>query len=141
MTSTGMALAPALMHEGRDNNTLDDCRVASIVSNIRSIPGVSALFDRRQLPLDALADFDAEQVMHRVLGDMVQAASANQFERRAEVFEWARPRPEDFHGRATPEELAERDRRLMETAAQCRAHALVLRSIAAGGDLGGSLDR
>lgn len=47
----------------------------------------------------------------------------------------------DAEHRATPEQLAERDRRLMETAAQCRAHALVLRSIATGGDLGGSSNR
>lgn len=108
---------------------------------VMTIPGTSPLFDTRQLPAVALSVFDAEHVMHRVIGDMVQAASANQFERRAEVFEWARPRPGDFTGRATAEELAERDRRLMETAAQCRAHALVLRSVSAGGDLDGSLGR
>lgn len=106
-----------------------------------TIPGMSALFDSRQLPAVALAVLDAEHMMHRAVGDMVQAASANQWERRAEVFEWARPRPGDFNGRATPQDLAERDRRLVDTAARCRAHALVLRSIAAGGDLDGSLDR
>lgn len=49
------------------------------------------------------------------------------WERRAEQLDEARPRRSDFNGRASSAELAERDRRLAEQAAACRAHAEVLR--------------
>jgi hypothetical protein len=49
------------------------------------------------------------------------------WERRAEQLDDARPRPTDFHGRASSAELAERDRRLAEQAAACREHAELLR--------------
>ncbi|MHA6511317.1 hypothetical protein [Tessaracoccus sp. Z1128] len=47
--------------------------------------------------------------------------------RRAEQLENARPRPGEFHGQATREDLAERYARLTEQAAACREHAELLR--------------
>lgn len=59
------------------------------------------------------------------------------WERRAAQLEQARPRPGDFTGAATAEDLAERDRRLAEQAQECRNHADVLRRYPApiGADL------
>jgi len=47
--------------------------------------------------------------------------------RRAEDLENARPRPGDYRGHATREDLAERYARLTEQAAACKLHARFLR--------------
>lgn len=69
---------------------------------------------------------DADYVAHfqmRVLQDALTEATAACWEKRAQQFEDAAPRPGDFTGRATPLEIAARLRRCLATAAACRAHA------------------
>lgn len=51
------------------------------------------------------------------------AATALYWRRRAAVFEEARPRPDDFHGRATRSELSARWRRLDAIARACHQRA------------------
>lgn len=69
----------------------------------------------------------AERIQYRAFQDLMQVASAATWERRAAALEFARPRPGDFNGNATPEELAARDERLAREAEQCRNHAKLLR--------------
>ena len=78
-----------------------------------------------------------EHFQRRVLQDAIASAHAAQLIRRAEQFEAARPRPGDFHGRATREELSRRWRELTEIAAALRAKAQVvgLSTFAHDGDL------
>lgn len=47
--------------------------------------------------------------------------------RRAAAWEWARPRPDDYAGRATPADLRARDRRCADIAQACRNRAQVCR--------------
>ena len=68
------------------------------------------------------ADFRA-----RVLQDCLASALPAVWERRAAAWEAARPRADDFNGRATRDELVDREIRCRDTAAACRAHAQVLR--------------
>lgn len=63
----------------------------------------------------------------RFLEDMLCSASEVQMLRRAEVFDWASPRPDDFNGRATAADLAARAERCRGVAAAYRAKAAVLR--------------
>ena len=63
----------------------------------------------------------------RVVEEALTTAMPAFWERRAEQLDEARPRRSDFNGRASSAELAERDRRLAEQAAACRAHAEVIR--------------
>lgn len=69
---------------------------------------------------------DPARVAHfraRVLADALAEATANYWRRRAAILEDAAPRPGDFTGRATAEQLAEAGRRCHEAAAACRARA------------------
>ena len=66
---------------------------------------------------------EMHQFAARLLVDAWLDASARNWQRRAQTFEWARPRPGDFMGRASRDEMAARDRRLSETADACRARA------------------
>lgn len=59
----------------------------------------------------------------RVLTDALAEGTDAYWQRRAEAFEKAAPRPGDFNGRATPAELAARAERCRATAAACRARA------------------
>ena len=61
----------------------------------------------------------------RVLREAYLDAEAATFDRLAEMLEWARPRPGDFHGKATREELRARYDRLTEQAQACRNRARV----------------
>lgn len=63
----------------------------------------------------------------RSVQESITAAQPCTWDRRAEQLEDARPRPGDFHGQATREDLAERHARLTEQAAACRLHAEFLR--------------
>lgn len=63
----------------------------------------------------------------RMLEDAMSAAAPFVWLRRAQDFEDARPRPGEFAGRATAAELAERDKRLAQSAEACRLKADVLR--------------
>ena len=65
----------------------------------------------------------------RVLQDALTEATAAYWERRAAMFEWARPRRGDFVGQATPAELADADARCAMIAENCRRHAKLLRSL------------
>lgn len=68
------------------------------------------------------ADFQS-----RVLQDCLSAALPTVWERRAAAWEAARPRPGDYNGQATRDDLVDRDERCWQTAEACRAHARVLR--------------
>lgn len=61
----------------------------------------------------------------RVVQDAIADAMATQWRRRAATFEWARPRPGDWPGRATAADLKAQDARLAAIAAACRARAAV----------------
>jgi hypothetical protein len=70
----------------------------------------------------------AESVEHfrqRVMQDALSEATAAYWRRRAEVFDWAKPRTGDFHGQASREELSARWRELHELAEACRNRARV----------------
>lgn len=68
----------------------------------------------------------AEQVRLRCLQDALSEGLAVTFERRAALFEWARPKPGDFTGSATAADIAARDARLRADADRCRRHAALL---------------
>jgi hypothetical protein len=68
----------------------------------------------------------AEPIRRRVVQDAMNDALACTWRRRAELFEWARPRPGDFNGNADATELAERDRLLAAQAKACRNKAILL---------------
>lgn len=71
-------------------------------------------------------EVNAEQIDHfqrRIIQDALTDATAVYWRRRAETFEWARPRPGEFHGQATREELDEADARCAAMARACRAKA------------------
>jgi len=55
--------------------------------------------------------------------DAFHNAEAAYWRRRADTFEWAKPRLDDFHGQATRQELSEAWRRCDESARACRAKA------------------
>ena len=60
------------------------------------------------------------------IAEIVRAVDAKQNRERAAILDAIRPRPGDFTGRATPEEIAEQDRRLAEAAQACRNRAAVI---------------
>jgi hypothetical protein len=64
-----------------------------------------------------------EHFRARVVQDALAEATMYYWERRAAAFDWARPRATDWPGQATPEQLAEQDLRLAETALACRERA------------------
>ena len=64
-----------------------------------------------------------DHFQRRVIQDALLDGSAAYWRRRAEAFEWARPRPGDFTGRASQAELAEIDRRCVTAAEACRKRA------------------
>lgn len=69
-----------------------------------------------------------DYLMHfqaRVLQDALAEASGAYWSRRAEAFEDAKPRPDEFHGRQTREELRARWSCMDATARACRARAQV----------------
>lgn len=59
----------------------------------------------------------------RVLQDALTEALAEHHLRRAMQLDAARPRPGDYTGAATPEQLAAQDERLSAAAAACRHRA------------------
>lgn len=67
-------------------------------------------------------------VMHfqaRVLQDALTEAAGAYWSRRAETFEAAKPRPDEFHGKATRQELSARWCLMDKTARACRERASV----------------
>ena len=73
-------------------------------------------------------DTPADAFRGRFLADLLTQGMATFYERRARVLEWAAPRPGDFVGRATPQQLAAQSARCRETATAFRNKAAVLRS-------------
>lgn len=71
---------------------------------------------------DELADY-VENFRRRVLQDALSSASAEQWRRRAERFDAAIPRRDDYMGRATPAEIEAQRMRLAEVTLACRRHA------------------
>lgn len=63
-----------------------------------------------------------EQFTLRLLQDALAQATSGYWERRAAVLEDARPRPGEFHGRASREALRARWERLSADAQECRRH-------------------
>ena len=63
----------------------------------------------------------------RVLVDALADGLADTWERRAAMFEWARPRPGDNPGRATAADLDAADRRCAAIAEACRHRAELAR--------------
>ncbi len=61
----------------------------------------------------------AEHFRARVLQDALSAGLAATWRRRQRILLAARPRPNDWHGNASREELRDRWQRLTETAAAC----------------------
>lgn len=66
-----------------------------------------------------------DQFAARLVQDAIASAMPATWLRRAAQFEAARPRPGDYVGRATPEQITERDRRLRALAEACRGRATV----------------
>ncbi|WP_377322847.1 hypothetical protein ACFJIY_25260 [Pimelobacter simplex] len=66
-----------------------------------------------------------DHMVRRALQEAMAAGLAETWLRRARMFEWARPRPGDFMGRATREEIAARDARLARKAEVCRHRASI----------------
>lgn len=83
----------------------------------------------RTLAAELLADERTlERVAVRVLEDAFTEAVPDYWERRAERFEAARPRPGDFPGRAGQAALDAADARLAATAQACREAAELART-------------
>jgi hypothetical protein len=73
------------------------------------------------LPLDE----HVEHFRGRVLQDALCHALAGYWERRAVMLRWAQPKPGEYAGRATTEQLRERWLRLEEQARACESRARV----------------
>lgn len=72
-----------------------------------------------------------EQAGRRILQDILAEGLAAYWQRRADEFEAARAKPGDYvplHSRIDPEERAQRDRDLAETALACRRRAEFIRA-------------
>lgn len=87
----------------------------------------TTLFSDQRTTRNALEELDLSGMVRRLLQDAFTAAIPGQWERRARVFESCRPRPGDYTGAATRDELAALDHRNAVSAAQCRMHAAMLR--------------
>lgn len=80
----------------------------------------------------------AERVKHfrlRVLQDALSEATGAYWLRRAEVLDAARPRPGDYTGRATDEQLATAAKRCGDAALGCRQRAIVEQCYGLGADI------
>lgn len=62
----------------------------------------------------------------RVMSDALAEASAGYWRRRAEQLRRCLSRPSDFQGRATTEQIAARDARLLADIQRCMDHATLL---------------
>lgn len=75
-----------------------------------------------------LPDTPLNRYRVRFLEQLLSEATAVHWERRAQTFEQARPRPTDYVGRARPADLEALDQRCRETAQACRRHAQLIRT-------------
>jgi hypothetical protein len=67
-----------------------------------------------------MINFDLDHFRARVLQDALTEATAQYWLHRAEQFEAAAPRPSDYHGDASQEQLTEAWVRCKTTAVACR---------------------
>ena len=74
-----------------------------------------------------MISIDIDRFRARVLQDALTEATAQYWVDRAHQFQQATPRPGDFHGNATTEELRAAHRRCMATAQACLRRAALLR--------------
>lgn len=63
--------------------------------------------------------------------DALRQAEARYWRARAEQFEWAKPRVDDFHGQTTTAELSARWNRLHQMREACLNKAALLEGVAA----------
>jgi hypothetical protein len=75
--------------------------------------------------LSDLPDY-VEHFRYRVLQDALSEATAAYWRRRAETFEAALPRPGDYTGRATPEQIQEQRLRVAATILACRERSVFM---------------
>jgi hypothetical protein len=75
-----------------------------------------------------IIDFDHFRA--RILQDALTEATAQYWIHRAYQFQQAAPRPDEFRGNATAEELRQRWRNCKDTAQACLRHAELLRDSA-----------
>ena len=66
-----------------------------------------------------------ELIRASVVADVWRSGEGMFWRRRAAAFEWAKPRPDDFHGQATREDLSAAWRRCHDVAEACRLRATV----------------
>ena len=69
-----------------------------------------------------------DAIRHRFVRDAFIEASARPVATASGHLRVGTPRPDDFNGRASAVELAERDARLAELARLCRAHARLIQT-------------
>lgn len=69
-------------------------------------------------PAEYVANFN-----YRVLQDALNESTVRYWLHRAEVFEWTKPRLDDFHGKATKSDLSARWQRADKDARACRERA------------------
>lgn len=67
-----------------------------------------------------------EHFRHRVIQDAFAEATAAYWTSRADTFAAAMPRPGDYTGQATPEQIEERRHRIATTEVACRIKAQVM---------------
>ena len=89
----------------------------------------SELDETRRAVRVAVSSTDWVQVAHRVIAEAIRWGIPVVADRRADALDAARPRPGDFTGAASAEELRRRDLQLAEDARRLRRHALVLRAL------------
>jgi hypothetical protein len=73
-----------------------------------------------------MINIDIDHFRARVLQDCLSQALPMTWLDRARAFKDAAPRPGDYHGEATQEELRDRFNRCRATARACHAHARLL---------------
>lgn len=64
----------------------------------------------------------------RFLQQLITEGTADYWDRRADEWRSIAPRPGDYPGRATPDQLAQQRTRCLEVATQCHRHAELIRS-------------
>ena len=82
----------------------------------------------------------AEPVRRRVVQEALSDALAMTWRRKADLYLWACSRPGEYTGNASPEELAQRDRKLAAQAQACRHKAELLELRLLDDDLEGVSD-
>lgn len=112
---------PKAAPPGRNQSDHSGSSVRLAADGIESIPA------HTRIPGQSPRPVNLARVLFAAVEDAWREAEAINWERRAAIFEKARPQPGDFNGNATVDELAERDRRCAETAQACRNKADAVR--------------